>query len=101
MKDGHLHAMLTVVNPQKVKAIKLSNCMRLEGSGLNPLRGSMSLKLIDLSCEGDYTGGRGYTSSQEPRISEANVLPILSSILDSSVDLLKYIKFPEKWRTKY
>ena len=89
LKDDHLRAMLIIINPRKVKKIILDNCIYLNGSGLEPLRKSTELKLIDLSCQGSFTC--------DPKISQAIVVPILSSILDQNDNSLKYIKFYDNW----
>ena len=98
LTDDDIYAVLTCINAHDVlKRLKLCGCINFTGIGLNPLRGSMVLEQIDISLAPKY--GR-QEISQEAKISQTIIATILDSIISSDGCVLKYIQFPERWRTK-
>ena len=61
-----------------LKSLKLTNCLGVVGTGLQPLIGSTVLESIDLSLTGVNTSP---TIDPEPPISVEVVVPILESII--------------------
>lgn len=96
LRDSDIRWILLCVDAvNKVKSIKFTHCVEIIGSGLEPLRGSNVLESIDLSLVGDHENP---TISPPPLISEANVVPILDSIVRSEGHSLVHVQLPKKWR---
>ena len=109
LSDEDISAALTCIGAKRtLKILKFTGCIKFEGHGLNPLRGSITLEQIDLSLVAEYyqpkyahmKQGSAVAGTQVPRISETYCLPILESIIDANGCLLKQIQFPEKWRAQ-
>ncbi|KAL7525408.1 hypothetical protein ACHAXR_000991, partial [Thalassiosira sp. AJA248-18] len=80
LTDDDVSATLICIDAQHcLRRLKLQGCLKIVGSGLEPLRGSLALEQIDLSTE-------------SPVLSDAIVLPIIESILDARGNSLKYIR---------
>ena len=95
MTDGDLFEILSCTNAKTtLNILKLTGCVSITGRGLEPLRGSTVLQQIDSSLVGNNEG----PLDQEPSISEAVVLPILHSIIDTHSNSLTKIRLPVKWR---
>lgn len=77
-----------------VESLKLTSCLGIVGSGLEPLRGSTALERIDLSLVGRHESP---IISPEPPISADVVLPILDSIVGSEGSSLVHVQLPRKW----
>ena len=103
LKDDDLHAVLTSINAnQTLKKLKLTNCINIIGHGLEPLRQSNVLQLLDLSLVGkyEYYGKLHHTRNrglQRGKISHEAVLPIIDSIIACGRCALKYTVFPHLW----
>eukprot|EP00985_Skeletonema_marinoi_P032514 scaffold39161_cov180-Skeletonema_marinoi.AAC.3 len=69
--------------------------MNITGSGLEPLRGSLTIEQIDLSLVGDHQNSR---LDPEPQISRDVVIPILDSIIEREGCALKHLQLPLSWR---
>ena len=96
LTDDDVGAVLASTNArQTLKKLKLTGCVSITGHGLAPLRGSACLEQIDLSLVKQHEKAN---IEPEPLISEAAILPILDSIIDTTGCSLKYIVFPWKWR---
>ena len=105
LSDEDIAGVLQVVGAvHEVSTVKLTHCVGISGSGLEPLRGFTTLEQLDLSLVADNKNPK---LSPEPAISEAKVLPILESIIDAdgrsgsdAVSIFKklYVEFPKKWR---
>ena len=78
-----------------IKHLKLTHCVGIKGSCLEPLRASTTLVQLDLSLVGNK---QSPVLDPEPAISTAEVIPILHSIIDAEDCSLKHIQFPKKWR---
>ena len=68
---------LAIDGLHKIKSLKLTNCIGITGSGLEPLRGSTVLQYIDLSLVGDHENP---SIDPEPPISASVVIPEVYSI---------------------
>jgi len=86
--------LISIDAVNNVKRLKLTNCIKITGTGLQPLRGSTVIKQIDLSLVNDH-----YKS---PVLNTSNscdrVLPILDSIIAGEGCALMYLRFPAKFR---
>mmetsp|Transcript_12086 Transcript_12086/g.20464 ORF Transcript_12086/g.20464 Transcript_12086/m.20464 type:complete len:401 (+) Transcript_12086:1497-2699(+) len=87
--------LLCIVAVNNVKRLKLTNCFRITGAGLEPLRGSAIIEQIDLSIVGEHENP---DIGQFPMILCDRVLPILDSIVEREGCALKHIQFPFLWR---
>mmetsp|Transcript_18112 Transcript_18112/g.27275 ORF Transcript_18112/g.27275 Transcript_18112/m.27275 type:complete len:529 (-) Transcript_18112:412-1998(-) len=76
----------------KVKKLLLTNCIKMTGVRLEPLRGSEIIEQIDLSIV-EFVG-----DDRETSISCDDVLPILDSIIEREGTAMKHLQFPKKWR---
>lgn len=95
MSDDDIAAVLKCINVKEtVKRLKLAWCVNITGRGLNPLQGSVVLEQIDISFVGKHQWPQCGLSS---KISVADVLPILDSIITADGCVLKHIEFPRKW----
>ena len=94
--DTDLDCILTsICAVDNLKEFKLTNCYRIIGHGLDPLRGSTLLKKIDLSLVDRFDV---VSKDEGGFISIEAVVPILLSILEAEQCSLKYVQFPAKWR---
>lgn len=97
LTDDDVCAILTCTNAkEELETLKLAGCVNIVGCGLEPLRGSTRLELLDLSCvkqhEQDYRWRR-------LSLSQEIVLPILHSMIDADCfSSLRYIQWPKAWR---
>ena len=96
LSDDDLSAVLQHIDAvNNVKRLRLTNCTNITGVGLEPLRGSTIIELLDLSLHEDCQP----VINPEPPISCELVLPILDSIINENRGCaLKYLEFPYKWR---
>jgi len=107
LKDDDLHAVLASINAkQTLKKLMLTNCINIIGHGLEPLRQSNVLQLLDLSLVGKHERpgkvhydekGHAIRYQQRDLLSAEVVLPIIDSIISSDGCALKYTVFPEMW----
>ncbi|KAL7448274.1 hypothetical protein ACHAWC_000493, partial [Mediolabrus comicus] len=92
LSDDHLNAMLRCIDAvRKVKKLRLTNCMNISGTGLEPLRGSDVIERIDLRIN-------AWDRRSEPAISCDDTIPILESIIEDEGCALLHLQFPKKWR---
>lgn len=78
-----------------LKVLKLTYCTGMTGSGLEPLRNSRALELIDLSLVKLHDSPRDAIVN----LSQILVLPILESIIQQEGhSALRYIQFPSLWK---
>jgi FtsZ-binding cell division protein ZapB len=80
----------------KLKRLRLTNCINITGSCLEPLSGSTVVEQIDLSLTDD---GESPVLDPDPPISSELVLPVLDSIVAAERCGLKHLQFPHKFRT--
>ena len=98
LSDDDIAALLTCVNAKDtLKKLILTGLVNIVGHGLYPLRGSNMLEQIDLSLASKYENPDIQT---KPRIAHGVILPILESIIATTGCSLKYIQFPQKWRSE-
>ncbi|KAL7425610.1 hypothetical protein ACHAXM_000085 [Skeletonema potamos] len=96
LTDDHIERVLQCIDAvNKVKRLKLTNCVNITGAGLDPLRGSTVIEQIDLSLVGEHQ--RPFLDP-DPLILAAVVLPILDSIFEREGYSLKHLQFPHVWR---
>jgi hypothetical protein len=77
------------------KTLKLTNCSLIRGRGLEPLRGSTKLQLIDLSL---LKHNSCVPCGPHTSFSAEEVIPILDSIIDRGQEsTLKCIQYPYYW----
>ncbi len=96
LTDDDISSILMCIDAgNKLKMLKLTNCLHITGAGLEPLRGSTIIKQIDLSLVGKHQSPK---LSSLPPISCQFVLPILDSIIGREDCALKHLQFPKVWR---
>ena len=94
--DDNIRDILTIINAvNNTKYLKLIGSVRIDGSGLSPLRGSIVLKQLDLSLVGEHERPVLYP---EPSISEEAVIPILTSIINAEGNSMTHLQLPKMWR---
>ena len=110
LTDDDIAAVLSAINARKkLRSLKITGCVNITGSGLEPLRGSVVLERLDLSTREEHENSdtmpnvrvddeAGKKPKRQPLISENDVIPILNSIIDSEGNLLKYLHLPKNWR---
>ena len=87
LSDDDIRRILIAIDGvNKIKSLRLTHCFGITGAGLSPLRGSTVLQRIDLS--GLAVGRR------RSMLSEEEVVPIFSSILDREDNSLSYVYLP-------
>eukprot|EP00985_Skeletonema_marinoi_P006090 scaffold2644_cov78-Skeletonema_marinoi.AAC.3 len=95
LSDGDISAVLICIDAvNRVKKLKLTNCINITGAGLEPLRGSTIIEQIDLSLVGKHQSPR---LSSRPPISCDFVVPILDSIIEREGCSLRHLQFPSVW----
>ena len=98
LSDDDIAAVLTCINAKDtLKKLILTGLVNIVGHGLYPLRGSNVLEQVDLSLASKYENPDIQT---KPKISYGVILPILESIIATTGFSLKYIQFPQKWRSE-
>ncbi len=95
LSDADISGVLRCIDAvNTVKKLKLTNCIGITGSCLEPLRNSRTVEVIDLSLVREHESP---ALAPEPPLSCDAVLPILDSILVVGVKLV-LIQFPKAWR---
>ncbi|KAK1740869.1 hypothetical protein QTG54_008121, partial [Skeletonema marinoi] len=95
LKDEDIERVLQCIDAvNKVKRLKLANCVNITGAGLEPLWGSLIIEQIDLSLVGEHQSPKIYP---EPSISCNHVLPILDTIIATEGCALRHLQFPLVW----
>ncbi|KAL7453980.1 hypothetical protein ACHAWC_005613 [Mediolabrus comicus] len=97
LSDDDIRDVLVSTNAvNKLKKLRLANCINITGAGLEPLWGSSVIEFIDLSLAGIHESPH---LDPEPPISFDEVLPILESIIETGENCaLKLLVFPEVWQ---
>jgi hypothetical protein len=98
LTDGDLSGILINIDAKNhLKVLKLTHCTGMTGSGLEPLRNSRVLELIDLSLVKLHDSPRDAIVN----LSEGLVLPILDSIIqEGEQSALRLIQFPSLWKRR-
>jgi hypothetical protein len=95
LSDNHIREVLQSIDAvNRLKTLKLTNCINITGAGLEPLRGSTTIEQIDLSLVGKHQSRK---LKPDPPISCDHVLPILDSIIEREGCALQHLQFPSKW----
>jgi len=91
MSDDDLKNVLVVIDAKNnLKSLKLTNCSRIFGFGLKPLKRSTVLERIDLSRAESYTKP---VIGMHTTMNLNTILPILLSIVNKTGNSLKHIQF--------
>ncbi len=96
--DDISKALLHIDAANKVKRLRLTNCVSITGAGLSPLLGCTSIEQIDLSLVGAHSLPQ---LDPDPALSCDHVLPILHSIISQESNSIKHIMFPHSWQEPY
>jgi len=98
LSDGDISAVLQCIDAgNRVKKLKLTDCIHITGVGLEPLRGSSTIEQIDLSLVADH---QCPCINPHPPISREFVLPILDSIIEREGCSLRHVQYPYVWQKK-
>ena len=96
LTDDDISSILMCIDAaNKLKRLKLTNCIKVTGTCLEPLRGSEVIEQIDLSLVGK---NEIPDLDPPPPISCDVVLPILDSIIEREGCALRHLQFPKVWR---
>ena len=96
LTDDDISSVLLCIDAvNKLKTLKLTNCLQITGTCLEPLRGSTMIEQIDLSLVGK---NKSPDLKPPPPISCDHVLPILDSIIEREGCSLMHLQFPKVWR---
>ena len=96
MSDDDLKNVLIAIDAKNnLKSLKLTNCIRIFGFGLKPLKKSTVLERIDLSRAEPYTKP---FIGMHTTMNLNTILPILLSIVNKNGNSLKHIQLPLRWR---
>ena len=94
LSDADIEKVLLCVDAvNNVRRLKLTNCVAITGTCLEPLRGSVVIEQIDLSIVDDNR------KSISP-LSWDHVLPVLDSIIERDGCALMHLRFPSMWRNE-
>ena len=95
LSDADIENVLLCIDAvNNVKRLKLADCLKITGAGLEPLRGSLIIQQIDLSLDGEH---QDPNLDLVPPISCVHVLPILDSIIEREGCQLMHLQFPSVW----
>ena len=86
----------SIADVREILSVKLTDLVNITGCGLKPLSDYTTIRKLDLSLV-----SRTESSIEcdiEMKLLEAEIIPILYSIIDDSMVKLKHIQFPKKWR---
>ena len=99
LNDDHLKCILSNIDAKhKLKVLKLTHCTGISGIGLEPIRGSQVLQLIDVSLAKLHEPPK---IVPQALLSEGVVLPILDSILNQGEQSsLLHIQFYKSWKER-
>lgn len=82
LTDDIVHMVLNCIDAKtRLKTLKMAGCVNITGIGLEPLRGSAVLELLDLSLVGQ---SEKPLDVSDPMLSEEVVIPILDSVICGS-----------------
>lgn len=101
LTDEDLKLILINIDAREhLEELRLTHCFYLVGYGLEPLKGSKVLRLIDISSFKAFERPSGF-HSMFTMFSASHVIPILNSMVISGSGLqrhtLKYVQYPTKW----
>ncbi|KAL7540866.1 hypothetical protein ACHAXR_010433, partial [Thalassiosira sp. AJA248-18] len=98
LTDGDIRGVLACIDAgNRLRTLNLGGCVNITGCGLEPLRDSVVLAQIDLGLVGEHESP---LIEPEPLLSETEVLPILTSIIDADGVSLKHVQLPKAFRTE-
>lgn len=95
LTDDDIAGVLVCIDALKnLKRLYITNCEKITGRALEPLRGSTVLEQLDLNLAGKDHNGR----LSQCCLLEHHVIPVLDSIIDRQNHSLRHLQFPYKWR---
>ena len=98
LTDGDVRGILLCIDAKnKLKRLHLPPLTNIRGGGLSPLYGSKVLEHLNLSMTENYAST---VVEPKPMLSEDAVVPILSSIVGTDGNSLKYLRLSKVWRDK-
>jgi len=92
LTDDNIQSILKCVAIQSTRILKLTNCTNIIGHGLDPLRETETLELIDLSLQGKYETQKTVSYL---KLLQRVVLPVFNT--NNIRRTLKYVHFPYNW----
>ena len=95
--DDISQVLLHIDAANKVRRLRLTNCINIRGSGLAPLLGCTTIEQIDLSLVEAHQLPQ---LEPAPQLSCGQVFPVLESIISQERCSLKHVQFPHVWRDK-
>jgi len=96
--DDIKSALICIESAQhKLKRLMLTNCTKITGIALEPLRNSSVIEQIDMSSMAEHEDRSLLSVTLHTPISFDDVLPILDSIVATEGFSLKYLVFPKAW----
>jgi|Transcript_22032 hypothetical protein len=97
LTDEDLAGILICIDAvHSLKELELTHCIKVVGHGLEPLRGSLVIEMIDLSLVELHQD----PDIQNGSISMSVVVPILQSIIDRDGNSLNHLQLAKKWRVE-
>ena len=96
LTDDDIKSVLVYIDSKhKLKRLNLCGCINITGVGLEPLRNSVVLDVIDLSLVGQHECP---DIQPVPPLSESKVISILNSVIKADGSSLRYVLLPKKFR---
>ncbi|KAK1738854.1 hypothetical protein QTG54_010170 [Skeletonema marinoi] len=110
LTDAHISDILLCLDREdnRIKKFRLTNCTRVNGSGMWSLKKSTTIEYIDLSIVPDHKNPRVWCFNNMKQLSFRHVVKLLDSIvsLDDLFNVrsvrknsLKYLHLPWDWRS--
>ena len=108
LSDDDVGAVLVCIDAKnKLERLKLSHCTNVVGHGLEPLRSSTRLQILNLGLVRQFeqpylartlAGGKSYEFLfDDAKLSEGPVCGIIESILHGKENLLDRLQYPYTW----
>ncbi len=103
LTDDHISDILLclerlTLNNNRIRKLRLTNCINITGKGLWRLRKSKKIEQIDLSMVPEHTIPSELNPATEGRLEFRHVVEVLDSIVSLQRSSLKYLHLPRFWR---
>ena len=99
ISDDDIGAVLVCIDAKNtLKKLRLRNCRKVVGHGLEPLRGSIVLENFDAFSKWGNRDAVSKWRNWSSLLSEAAVVPIIESIIDTDGNNLREVSLPSHWR---
>lgn len=92
---GTLACAIHAAGDSRLRVLKLAGCLNVSGDGLEPLRGSSSLEVLDLSLAG--WRGDEFVKPDSSRLSQSEAVPIVESMVGADGSRLRWVCVPKEW----